>query len=312
MLFPFSRLNNGRIGASIGNNRRNEESDVRGIKDSLSALGLFREEPRHGYITRDMDSAIKTFQRDSGLKIDGIMNPGGETETALRREIETRQEKEREGLRRLAEKSGLFSDRAAEEDEEGGDNGADIDEELPPLPPHKPEPPDSDEDESKQEKECSNYETALANAESMLSQREKALEAVQVQKESLEEQLSDIEQNIETQEAAARSINHSVQGMAVAAGVIGGGLLGFSVGKNPASARAGAHFGGEVGEVLSGGELIRMTLELKKLKSDRDSLEKNMEALQNQADQLGKAVEEAEGLVREAREALQNCQKVNN
>ncbi|MCB9988640.1 MAG: peptidoglycan-binding protein [Rhodospirillales bacterium] len=77
-------LKYGPIKSSIGNNMQNEKEDVVAVKESLRKLGylqfdLQKAEP-HGYITRDLDTGIKKFQSDNNLKIDGILEPQGETE----------------------------------------------------------------------------------------------------------------------------------------------------------------------------------------------------------------------------------------
>ena len=73
------------LSASVGNTQVNNEDDVRNVKDRLTRMGRFEEKPeeRNGFVTRSMDEAIKGFQRDMGLRVDGVMKPGGETETML-------------------------------------------------------------------------------------------------------------------------------------------------------------------------------------------------------------------------------------
>lgn len=77
-----------RLSNRVGNNLENEEKDVLAIKNRLHSAGYFDlnegAEP-HGYITKQMDGAIRSFQSANGLRVDGILNPGGETESALRK-----------------------------------------------------------------------------------------------------------------------------------------------------------------------------------------------------------------------------------
>ena len=54
--------------ASIGNGLNNEPNDIRTTKDRLSTAGYLDEEPRNDFITRDTDTAIRSFQRDHNLK----------------------------------------------------------------------------------------------------------------------------------------------------------------------------------------------------------------------------------------------------
>lgn len=62
-----------------------DPSDTYGAKRILSDLGYYQE-PDHGltqYPDSSIFNAIKSFQHDAGLREDGIMKPGGETEMML-------------------------------------------------------------------------------------------------------------------------------------------------------------------------------------------------------------------------------------
>lgn len=52
-------------------------SDVVKTQNALGELGYFNE------YTPDIGEGLKSFQAEQGLKVDGLMNPGGETENAL-------------------------------------------------------------------------------------------------------------------------------------------------------------------------------------------------------------------------------------
>jgi hypothetical protein len=73
---------------TVGAGRRNRPSDVLAAKRSLAWAGAF---PRAktldvrlaGAIDDGLFGALRRFQQSTGLKIDGFMRPGGETETAL-------------------------------------------------------------------------------------------------------------------------------------------------------------------------------------------------------------------------------------
>ncbi|MCB1532009.1 MAG: peptidoglycan-binding protein [Alphaproteobacteria bacterium] len=68
----------------VGNNLENDEGDVLETKKRLNRLGFFeKEQDPNGIITRDLDNGIKNFQKENGLRVDGLMFPGGETERAL-------------------------------------------------------------------------------------------------------------------------------------------------------------------------------------------------------------------------------------
>lgn len=79
-------LRSGFLSKAVGNNRENQRDDVLRVKSKLSENGMFdfftSPEP-HEYITEKMDGAIKTFQKEKGMKVDGFLLPDGETEKAL-------------------------------------------------------------------------------------------------------------------------------------------------------------------------------------------------------------------------------------
>jgi len=70
--------------APVGNNLENNPEDLRVAKQLFAAEGRYKRPiDENKYIDRELDDAITTYQRDKNLKIDGIMNPGGETEAML-------------------------------------------------------------------------------------------------------------------------------------------------------------------------------------------------------------------------------------
>lgn len=81
VLVPFLK-------SPVGNNLANDLDDVRAVKHRLTRLGLFNEVDENGYITHELDRAIRTFQRSNDLKEDGILHPGGETERAIIRTLQ--------------------------------------------------------------------------------------------------------------------------------------------------------------------------------------------------------------------------------
>ncbi len=70
---------------SVGNNMENKPEDVRTAKRNLSGLRLMDEDDaaENDILTRKMDDSLKGFQRAEGLKVDGVMKPGGETERKM-------------------------------------------------------------------------------------------------------------------------------------------------------------------------------------------------------------------------------------
>ena len=69
--------------SAVGNNLHNDPQDVKNTKFHLNQLGFHEGESENGYITKALDSGIRKFQRAKGLKVDGVMHPGGETERSL-------------------------------------------------------------------------------------------------------------------------------------------------------------------------------------------------------------------------------------
>jgi hypothetical protein len=73
----------GLLRAPIGNNMENDPRDVENTKRNFAAEGRYKRSVENGYIDQELNDAIIGFQRDKNLRIDGIMNPGGETEASL-------------------------------------------------------------------------------------------------------------------------------------------------------------------------------------------------------------------------------------
>ena len=64
----------------------NDPDDVLSVKNALNKTGHY-EIPEYGltpYHDRDLFKAIKSYQTDWGLTVDGIMHPNGETITSLK------------------------------------------------------------------------------------------------------------------------------------------------------------------------------------------------------------------------------------
>jgi len=88
----FSRL----LSSSIGNNIASDPEDIIATRRNFASLGRFDGDTELGFMDRKLDSSIRRFQGDMGLKVDGIMNPGGETERSLQRSL-TRMESDQPG-----------------------------------------------------------------------------------------------------------------------------------------------------------------------------------------------------------------------
>lgn len=86
------------IKGAVGNNMDNDQEDVITVKRNLNKIGYFdnldQDPEPHGFITKEMDTGIRSFQKDNGLKVDGILFPQGETEQKLHSLISSDIEKE--------------------------------------------------------------------------------------------------------------------------------------------------------------------------------------------------------------------------
>lgn len=113
--------------SNVGNNMDNEDEDVRTVRNMLDILTERTEANREtdpegrplGMITQQMDDDIRTFQKDNDLKVDGYLEPGGETITAMAAQLKKKQE--------AAQTPSSSAQKPAEEKKEV------------PFPPRKPE-----------------------------------------------------------------------------------------------------------------------------------------------------------------------------
>lgn len=73
----------------IGDGRENRPEDVVRVKRALGRLGRL-EEPERGFsslIDRPLDDAIRRFQRENKLRVDGFLRPGGRTQRTLQAQL---------------------------------------------------------------------------------------------------------------------------------------------------------------------------------------------------------------------------------
>ena len=84
MLFPFPGLRE-----DVGHGSANRRDDLLNVKRAFAALGRMREPPEgfHMFTEKPFTDAIERFQEDRALSVDGFMNPGGETENNLKRDL---------------------------------------------------------------------------------------------------------------------------------------------------------------------------------------------------------------------------------
>ena len=64
-----------------GRNNRRDVAKVESFFDSLGELDLSETEGVTGFVGARLDESIRRFQKRQGLKVDGLINPGGETIT---------------------------------------------------------------------------------------------------------------------------------------------------------------------------------------------------------------------------------------
>lgn len=72
----------------VGNGLTNDEDDVKNVKFELAKRNFYVHPVENGIIDQRLTQAIKDFQKVQKLKVDGLMNPDGETEAALIRAID--------------------------------------------------------------------------------------------------------------------------------------------------------------------------------------------------------------------------------
>ena len=83
------------LAGPVGNSKTNQSNDVKVVQSLLSFVGLLpkaKEVMPSGILDASDDTAIRTFQRQNNLREDGILNPGGETEQALKKAAQPNQE----------------------------------------------------------------------------------------------------------------------------------------------------------------------------------------------------------------------------
>lgn len=76
-----------------------DEEDVLNLKQNLQDLGYYKT-PHYGmtgYTDEETFNGIKRFQKDHGLVADGVLKPGGETETALNERLKARESRSTAG-----------------------------------------------------------------------------------------------------------------------------------------------------------------------------------------------------------------------
>ena len=75
------------ISTSVGKGFAASEEDIRNIRMAYNKIGYQAGDESFGYTDTILERAIRHFQKDNGLKEDGIMHPKGETERILIKKI---------------------------------------------------------------------------------------------------------------------------------------------------------------------------------------------------------------------------------
>lgn len=71
--------------AAVGNGRPCQPGDVLALRAALGSLGRHGPKDREqSCIDRALDSVVRAYQRDRGLKIDGWLAPDGPTARSIR------------------------------------------------------------------------------------------------------------------------------------------------------------------------------------------------------------------------------------
>ncbi len=76
---------NFKLNGPVGADFNHDPDDVKNAKQALNDLGFFKT-PKYGmtpYPDQPLFDGIRGFQKAHGLKVDGIMKPGGETERIM-------------------------------------------------------------------------------------------------------------------------------------------------------------------------------------------------------------------------------------
>jgi|GEM_PF-3157157 len=81
----FLEMIRSNLSSTVGNGYDSEPEDVKNTRRGFASLGRYDGDTELEYIDQKLDRSIRTFQKDKGLKEDGIIHPKGETEKALNR-----------------------------------------------------------------------------------------------------------------------------------------------------------------------------------------------------------------------------------
>lgn len=97
---PKSDWNLLSLRGDVGRNGRNRRPDVARLEALLGAAGyldLSRTDGPTGYFGERVDRAVRDFQKDHGLRVDGEVKPQGETLAQLFRKTGVKKDEDRDG-----------------------------------------------------------------------------------------------------------------------------------------------------------------------------------------------------------------------
>lgn len=252
---------------------------MRRVKGIFSNLGYYKRPVENGIIDQEMDTAIHTFQKEKDLKIDGYMNPGGETERALINHIFNNQKK--------PEKTN-----------------------EPVLKPEtdKPNPAESKKPQKENEKTmCLNEKKRFSLAVKDVDQRRNEIKAIRQSIQAMEKEIDDIELRKikERQSTTAARVIGGVGG-AVTLGAIGAILGGpggaaAGIGRGLASGGGGIFAAEEIADAISGTKDIDFDTAIENLRKSIEDSEKHLE------DNLIPSLDEAMANLSDAQDDLKKC-----
>lgn len=77
-----------KIASPIGKGFKGLPIDIISLRTNLARLNKYNQADEKDVFDKSLEKAIKDFQQDEGLQIDGVVRPNGETERALNRLLE--------------------------------------------------------------------------------------------------------------------------------------------------------------------------------------------------------------------------------
>lgn len=79
------------LNTPVGDGHDNAPDDVADLEDALVAIGALTPEPGRPtplpVVTPELDMAVTRYQAERGLKVDGVLAPGGPTERAINNDL---------------------------------------------------------------------------------------------------------------------------------------------------------------------------------------------------------------------------------